>query len=96
MNNVNSLPSVREVSIVVRVQILTDLNRVSVLDLDNTFVSAGIHIEKRGSTRLYAFCTKQNQTELSTILGVNKQCCYCISLYDVNYGELPKEFTEAM
>jgi len=55
MNNVNSSPSVREVSIIVRVQILADLNRVSVLDLDNMFVSAGIHIEKRGSTRLYAF-----------------------------------------
>lgn len=67
------------------------MSLVSVLDLDNTFVSAGIHLVDRGNSLANARFTypckhrsDQHQTEANFLLEATKQCCYCISLYDVN------------
>ena len=58
--------------------------RVSVLDLDN---SVRFSRDIRNAARKHRVTNlppKWNQTEISTLLGRIKQCCYCISLNDVN------------
>ena len=57
--------------------------RVSVLDLDN---SVRFSRDIRNAARKHRVTNlppKWNQTEIVALLGGIKQCCNCISLYDV-------------
>jgi len=51
------------------------------------FVSAGIHIEKRGSTRLHDFHRGGTELRSSRYSGRSNSVDICISLYDVNASE---------
>ena len=61
--------------------------RVSVLDLDNMFVSIRILMGGRGKGQIQKLSTGQgllHKIETNPLLRKVKQCCNCISLYDVN------------
>jgi hypothetical protein len=62
--------------------------RVSVLDLDNMFISMCILSGGRGNSQVRMLSTDRgllHKIEINPLLRVIKQCCNCISLYDVNY-----------
>ena len=73
---------------------LNDLTivRVSVLDLDNMFVSIRILKGDRGKGQFQKLSTDRSllhKTETCPLLRGVKQCCNCISLYDVNMCPQP-------
>ena len=62
--------------------------RVSVLDLDNIFFSTCILSGGRGNSQDRMLSTGRSllhKIEINPLLRLIKQCCNCISLYDVNY-----------
>ena len=62
--------------------------RVSVLDLDNMLFSICVLLGGRGNSRIQKLSTGLNlhhKIEINPLLRLIKQCCNCISLYDVNY-----------
>ena len=65
--------------------------RVSVLDLDNMFISTCILSGGRGNSQDRMLSTGRSllhKIEINPLLRLIKQCCNCISLYDVNYVPL--------
>ena len=62
--------------------------RVSVLDLDNMFISTCILSGGRGNSQDRMLSTGRSllhKIEIGPLRRMIKQCCNCISLYDVNY-----------
>ena len=62
--------------------------RVSVLDLDNMFISNCILSGGRGNSQVQMLFTDRSllhKIEIGPLRRMIKQCCNCISLYDVNY-----------
>ena len=68
MSDADSEPSVQEVRVIAL---------VSVLDLDNLFVSGGIFIEDRGKVlnEPSKDRSRWNHAEMTTLLRSIKQCC---------------------
>ena len=61
--------------------------RVSVLDLDNMFISICKLSGGRGNSQVRMLSTDRSllhKIEINPLLRVIKQCCNCTSLYDVN------------
>ena len=64
--------------------------RVSVLDLDNTIFSAGRRMGGRGSNHVIRALSERNPPAPNrggSLTREHHQCCYCISLYDVNSSD---------
>lgn len=67
--------------------------RVSVLDLDNTMFSAGRRMNGRGNNHVIRSLSDRSPPAPNrggSLTRDHQQCCYCISLYDVNDGEFPE------